>query len=430
MSAIRTSSSPDPLAKLRIRRSEHVRGGRGVWWKYLLGMLLLIIVVVGGYAGALRNGWLTYRPAWLPIPELMQPRIEVQLVTLQVEKGRSGDAAVVASGYVESRRQARIGARAPGRVEIVYVEEGSRVTEGQVLAVLEHADLDASLAATEAMLKRAQAELLEQEVAISRAKRDFVRAGRTRQSVSEAEYDQAQFELRAAEARMISLEAAVALATARVHESEQMKENMFIRAPFDGTVVSKDAEVGESILPGGMGEASGRGSAVTIADLDHLEIDCDVKEDYISRVRPGQMAEVTVDAVPDKRYRGRVRKIIPMGDRARATIKVKVEILDVDDRLFPEMSGTVFFLPEESPELANPSARRLFCERQAILEDETGPFVWLIGDDSRLRRQAVTVGQERDGMCEIESGLTEGDRVVSAPPDVQPGQLVMIVPPS
>ena len=387
MSTLKTSPRSDPLAKLRIRRSEPVRRRRGAWWKTLLGLIFLVGLVIIGYGGALRSGWLTYRPAWLPVPEVMQPRVEVRLATLQVERGRSGDAAVVASGYVESRRQAKIGARAPGRVEHVYVEEGSRVKEGQVLAVLEHADLEASLAAAGAMLERAEAELAEQEVAIARAQRDYDRAGRTRSSVSEAEYDQAQFELRAAEARRTSLEAAVALAAARVRESEQTKENMFIRAPFDGTVVSKDAEVGESILPGGMGEASGRGSAVTIADLDHLEIDCDVKEDYISRVRPGQLAEVTVDAVPNKRYRGRVRKIIPMGDRARATIKVKVEILDVDDRLFPEMSGTVYFLPDEVPELANPSASRLFCERAAIQQDDRGSFVWLADSESRSAAQ-------------------------------------------
>src|SRR6185295_11917375 len=135
-----------------------------------------------------------------------------------------------------------------------------------------------------------------------------------------------------------SLEAAIALAAARVREAEQMQANMFIRAPFGGTVISKDAEVGESILPGGMGEASGRGSVVTVADLEHLEVDCDVKEDYISRVKVDHPAEVAVDAVPGHRYQARVRKIIPMGDRARATIKVKVAIAKVDDRLFPNMS--------------------------------------------------------------------------------------------
>src|SRR6185436_5483493 len=108
---------------------------------------------------------------------------------------------------------------------------------------------------------------------------------------------------------------------------------------------------------------SGRGSAVTVADLEHLEVDCDVKEDYISRVVPEQAAEVAVDAVPGVRYQGRVRKIIPMGDRARATIKVKVEIVNVDTRLFPEMSATVYFLPTETTTKTDTSARRIWCDR-------------------------------------------------------------------
>ena len=204
--------------------------------------------------------------------------------------------------------------------------------------------MDAALAATKATLQRSRAELAEQEIEIARTRNDFERTEKLhrKRSSTDAEYDQARFAWQAAVARRNSLQAAVALAEARVLESEQFNENMVIRAPFDGTVISKDAEVGESILPGGMGEASGRGSVVTIADLDHLEVDCDVKEDYISRVSQGSPAEVAVDAVPDRRYQGRVRKIIPMGDRARATIKVKVEILDADERLFPEMSSTVY----------------------------------------------------------------------------------------
>ena len=126
-----------------------------------------------------------------------------------------------------------------------------------------------------------------------------------RKSATETDYDKARFEHQAAVARRDSLRAAIDLASARVREAERQKDNMFIRAPFDGTVISKDAEVGESILPGGLGDASGRGSVVTIADLAHLDVDCDVKEDYIGRIRPGQSAEVAVDAVPDHRYQGR-----------------------------------------------------------------------------------------------------------------------------
>ena len=192
---------------------------------------------------------------------------------------------------------------------------------------------------------------------------------------------------------------------------------MFVRAPFDGTVISKDAELGVSIMPGGMGEASGRGSVVTIADLDHLEVDCDVKEDYISRVKEGQRAEVAVDAVPDVRFKGRVRKIIPMGDRARATVKVRIEILDADGRLFPDMSSTVYFLSEESDASTKDDQVRIFCPTDSVVSGETGSFVWQLTGQDRTKKISVTVGESRDGRTEIISGLSGGEKVI-----VKPGQ--------
>jgi RND family efflux transporter MFP subunit len=174
-----------------------------------------------------------------------------------------------------------------------------------------------------------------------------------------------------------------------------------------------------------MGEASGRGSVVTIADLEHLEVDCDVKEDYISRVTEGQQAEVAVDAVPDKRYKGQVRKIIPMGDRARSTVKVKVEILDSDKRLFPEMSSTVYFLPGQSPEVKEEDKSRVFCPADAVIVTETESFVWILTDKDRTKKTRVTTADSRDGRTEITSGLTGGEKVIVKPAkDLQDDVLV------
>lgn len=350
------------------------------------------------------------------------------MATVTVESGRSADALVVATGYLESRRQAKIGARAPGRIETVNVEEGSRVTRDEILAVLEHADLVAAMEASRATLARSKAELAEQDVEIARTQREFARAEKlfASRAMSDTDFDKAKFQHQAAVARRDSLKAAIELAEARVREAERLKENMFIRAPFDGTVISKDAEVGESILPGGMGDASGRGSVVTIADLAHLEVDCDVKEDYIARVKVGQSAEVAVDAVPNHRYQGQVRKIIPMGDRARATIKVKVEILDVDERLFPEMSSTVYFLPPESEQVQS-DVKRVFCRTAAVVKGEAGAYVWIVGDNERIGRMNVVTGSEQDGRTEITEGLAGGERVVlDPPPGLRQDQLVKV----
>lgn len=421
------SSTPDALAKLRISRSSPPP--RSSWKKWLIGLLVLLLAGTGGAALAYKNGWLVVGKDWLTLPDAIQKRPEVRLGSVTVETGRSAEALVVATGYLESRRQAKIGARATGRIESVHVEEGSRVEAGQILAILEHADMDASLAAVSASLARAKASLDEHEIQIAQSQRDLDRAEKQWKSktITDSEYDEKKFKHDGNVARRASLTAEIALADARVREAEQMKANMFIRAPFNGTVISKDAEVGESILPGGMGEASGRGSAVTVADLEHLEVECDVKEDYISRVIPGQTAEVAVDAVPKFRYQGKVRKIIPMGDRARATIKVQVEIVNVDKRLFPNMSATVYFLPTESEATTDTDTRRVFCDTAAIRSDDAGRFVWIADDQDRIRRQDVTTGSERDKRTEITKGLSGGERIVITPPGLESGQLVKIL---
>ncbi len=428
-----TTESPrqtnDQLAMLQIPRRDSARRR----WrtkrllKWLAGLGIFAGIAVGGYAVAQQTGLIERSLEWIPAAIRSLPEVRVAKVT--VEQGRAADAVVVATGYLESRRQAMIGARAAGRIEVVTVEEGSRVSNGQVIAVLEHKDVDAALAAMKATKARAEAELAELEIEITRTKREFDRAEKlwTSGSSTEERFDQARFAYETAVARRDTLKAAIDLAQARVQETEQLQENMIIRAPFDGTVISKDAEVGESILPGGMGEASGRGSVVTIADLDHLEVDCDVKEDYISRVQAGAPAEVAVDAVPDRRYKGRVRKIIPMGDRARATIKVKVEILDADARLFPEMSATAYFLPQENEETEKSTLRRVFCDTRAIQSQGTQTFVWTVDHDSRARRIDVKTGEDRDGRVEILKGLAGGEHVILSPPEkVAAGTLVKV----
>ncbi len=424
MSLADTDKPRDPLATLRIKRGPAPMPTRSPrrWWRRLILLFVMLGLIGGGLAAA-------YFSESFSVLKAFEPRLEVRVANVSVFTGRAADAVVVATGYLESRRQAKIGARAPGRIQLLNVEEGSRVTKGQLLAELEHADLDASLAANRAQVEQAKAGIVEQAVAIERTAREYDRAVKLQptRAISETELDAAKFEHDAAVAKMESLKAAVSLAEARVREAEQVKENMFVRAPFDGTVISKDAEVGESILPGGMGESSGRGSVITIADLSQLEMDCDVKEDYIGRVAVDRMAEVAIDAVPGRRYKGKVRKVIPMGDRARATIKVKVAITDADERLFPDMSGTVYFLPDANSEAADANIKRVFCPTAAIRKDGETEVAWTVADD-RVKRITVRTGTVGDGRTEILNGLAGGERVVvEPPPDLRDGQQVKVV---
>ncbi len=421
MSSLETKNPRDALASLHIPRSDKRRRKSPVRRLWKLILLVLVLAGIGSFGFALwqKHEWAAQTVDW--VPEAIRARTIVQAELVDVETGRTADALVVATGYIESFRQAKIGARAAGRIESLLVEEGSRVATGEVIAILDHKDIDAALAAAKAGLARAEAELGENKVEIEQFKKNFDRILKLRNSrtLSESEFDQAYFQHQSAIARRDTLEAAIVQAEARVQETEQFKENMIVRAPFDGTVISKDAEVGESILPGGMGEASGRGSVVTIADLDRLEVDCDVKEDYISRVSEGSEAEVAVDAVPDRRYKGRVRKIIPMGDRARATIKVKVEILNADERLFPDMSATVHFLPAHDPNQTpvDSNQKRMFCDSAAIVSTEDDTFVWILDGDLLVDQISVVVGAERDGRTEILEGLSGNERVIVNPPE-------------
>ncbi len=426
-----TANNRDALASLRIDRSTTRREPkRGRKW-ILAGLLL--IIPVGGFFGfnylAKNDFGLSDKLSgsqW--VPEMMQQRVDVRLETVTVQRGRAADAVVVATGYVGSRRQARIGARAAGRINVISFEEGDRVKSGDLLAELDHKDLDASLAAAKATVSRAKASLSEQDIIVAKTKQEKARYDLLfkSRSVSESEYNENRFAYESAVARAASLEAELALAEAQMQQSETLLENMFIRAPFDGTVISKDAEEGESIMPGGMGGTSGRGSVATIADLDNLEIECDVQEDFISRVSESQQADISVDAVPNKKYHGQVRKIIPMGDRARATIKVKVAISDADDLLFPEMSGTVYFLPTATDAEINDEPR-YFCPATSVTSDDAEKqFVWLVDGEKRAYKQAVTTGEQRDGKVEILSGLTERERIVVNPENLQEGMPVKV----
>ncbi|MFM7038933.1 MAG: efflux RND transporter periplasmic adaptor subunit [Planctomycetaceae bacterium] len=426
MSTGSPSPQADSLSKLRIRRDQPPRGPSlfGRLLRFLLLTSVLASIAGGVWFFAFSGGVF---PDAAKLMESVRPKPEVRVAIVSVETGLSADATVVATGYIESRQQARIGARATGRIQDVNVEEGSKVAANDVLAVLEHADLDASLAATEAAAARCRSELQEQDVTIQRSRRDFERAEKAfaAKTMTAAEFDAAKFDCDAAVARRVSLEAALSLAEARIQEARQLRENMFVRAPFAGTVISKDAELGESIMPGGMGEASGRGSVVTIADLEHLEVDCDVKEDFISRVTAGQMAEISVDAVPDRRYRGTVRKVIPMGDRARATVKVRVAFQDADQKLFPEMSATVYFLPEGQTQPVEQPAPRIFCPNDALHSANDQTWVWIVNRDDRLQKTTVQIAERREDRTEIASGLTGGEKVVvSKPQDFRDGLAV------
>jgi RND family efflux transporter MFP subunit len=349
-----------------------------------------------------------------------RPKAEVQVGVVQSLTSGEAEKLLSAKGYMESRYQAMIGAKMPGRVEQMLVEEGSKVTQGQLLAVLEHKDMLEMLRMRKATQSRTEAEIQELDVDIEDLNRKYQRQSRllARDSAAAQEAENAYFAHKKAQARRVQLVASLEMQKAAIGEIEQNVENMKVYAPFDGTVIEKAAEVGETITPGGMGAASGRGSVVTLANLSKLEVDTDVAEGLLSKVAIGQPAEVSVSAVPGKRYRGRLRSIIPMGDRAKGTVKVKVEILDPDDKLFPELVATVHFLPDKRTAAVDAATSILFVPKAAVIESVGRFYVWVVENQSGrhiLTRKEVEVLATNDELARVEKGLKSGEQVVINP---------------
>ena len=212
--------------------------------------------------------------------------------------------------------------------------------------------------------------------------------------------------------------ATVQLQKQMIREMEVTLENMFIRAPFDGTIVKKDAEIGEMITGGGMGSglSIGRSTVATIANLFRMDVETDVSENMLARLAIGQPAEISVSAVPTKRYRGKLRQIIPMSDRGRGTVKVMVEFTEPDEHLFPELVATVHFLPDKSLSAPDAGKAYLFVAKSAIIEEAGHSYVYLLDSKKSVHKTQVDVVVTNDDLARVESGLKAGDTVVLAPP--------------
>ncbi len=415
------TSLREELASLKIDRSEKERGGRsrpgpsgprrrrGVGWIRILSwMLWLIPLGILGVAGGV-----AYR-------QYDQIRSRPEVTVGLVQKMTTGEAEKLlsAKGYLISRYRAMIGTKLAGRVEKMLVEEGKKVKKGDTLAVIEHNDLKAMLASREAQLLKTQAELEEAQAEAWEKDREERRSTRlnNQKMATLEEAEKAQAAKKKADARVAALEASLKLCQAGINEMKATIETMHLYAPFDGTVVEKQGEEGEIISPMAMSSSLGRSSVVTIANLGKMDVETDVSENLLSRIDIGQPAEVSVSAVPDKRYHGRLRQILPYGDRTRGTVKVKVEILDPDDKLFPELAATVHFLPNKSSHQADANKAHLFVPKLAVFQENGHDQVWVLGPKDRISKRQVEVAMTTDALARVEEGLSTGDTVILNPP--------------
>ncbi len=347
----------------------------------------------------------------------IRSRPEVSVGLVQSMTTGEAEKLLTAKGYLKSRYQSMIGTKIAGRVEKMCVEEGMKVKKGDILAIIEHNDMKAMLASREAQTVRTEAELEEARADLWEKEREERRVSRLfkQKSVTAEESEKAMAGRKKATSRVAALEAAVKFMKANVEEIRATIATMHLYAPFDGTVVEKQGEEGEIITPTAMSSSLGRTAVVTIANLEKMDVETDISENLLSRVALGQPAEVSVSAIPSKRYHGRLRQVIPMGDRTRGTVKVKVEILDPDEKLFPELAATVHFLPNGPPTTRTRTA--LSCSspsRPFFRRTGTTTSGWS-NTKEVIRKRPVEVATTTDDLARVESGLASGESVIVNP---------------
>src|SRR3990167_4493525 len=292
------------------------------------------------------------------INKALDPAVEVQLTTVSLSSPSQANAVLTASGYVVAQRKAAVASKATGRLEYLGVVEGDRVKKGQILARIENADMKAQVDQARATLRMNEAELRDTQQWLARQKLLLEKG-----LASQAEFD-------GADARHQRVVASIDVAKAAIVAADVALENTLIRAPFDGTVLTKNADVGEMVAPMAA-SVSSRSAVVTIADMRSLEVEADVSESNIERITPNQACEITLDAYPEIRYRGFVSKIIPTADRAKATVMVKVRFASYDGRVLPEMSAKVLFLTK-SAEAAQANAKSLLTVAASAVVSRNG----------------------------------------------------------
>lgn len=374
------------LSALRIDRGPgKTRPGRGKKWLRLLWLLVPVLVYVG------------YRVAI----EQVTPAMKVQTATVAMVAGSDAIVELVATGYVVAQVKADVASKATGRLRVLNVEEGDKVPTGDILAELENEDIQASLDLARANLNRARADSVAAQLNFTRHEK----LHQTGHSSNEA------FE--AATALYARSVAEVEAMRATVRAAEVALENTIIRAPFDGTVLTKHADVGEMVAPFASA-ASSRGAVVTMADMSSLEVEADVSESNIHKVKPGGPCEIVLDAYPDHAYRGYVKKIVPTADRARATVLTKIAFDAIDDRVLPEMSARVRFLPATGTGAVHPEPVMAVPNAALTMRDGRQVVFTLAGQTAK--QTSVRTGRKLGDVTEIVSGLRVGDEVILSPP--------------
>ncbi len=392
------NSGHDLLHELRIDRAQRDDDESPRRWPWIAGAVIVVLVLAGGAAAfVLRDHAVTVA------------------TSTAVAAGPGSDAAVLqATGYVVARRQATISAQVIGTITAVNVEEGDHVEKGQILARLDDTQYMAQLSAAKAQYAASQAQIVQARATLAQARADAARNNEVvaKGYVSKQAAQQANTAVATdAAALNVAMKQAQA-ASDNVKAAQINVDYTVIRAPFSGVVTNKDAEVGEIVsfyTSGGGGIAGG---LATIVDMNSLEVDVDVNESYISRVKPGMPVEAVLDAYPDWKIPAHVIAIIPSADKSKATVKVRIALDRKDPRIIPQMGVRVSFL-EKADQGVKPLPGVLVPKSAVVQRD--GKDVVFVVKDGRAARTAVTTGADFSDLKQVTQGLSAGAEVVTTP---------------
>ena len=384
------SDTKTALDGLRIEREQDFEP-RPRWGRILVWLVLLAAAAGGAW-------WFLNRP------------VPVRTVAARAADVSGPRTLLNASGYVTARREATVSSKITGKVMEVFLEEGQRVEQGQVLARLDDSNVKAGLAYAEALLAASKSSLVEIQVRLEEAVREFRRvetllAGKI---ATESDLDRAQAEVKSLQARLGRQAADVTVAERELGVRRQDLEDMVIRAPFAGVVTIKNAQPGEMISPISAGGGFTRTGICTLVDMTSLEIEVDVGESYLNRVTSGQVVEAALDAYPDWKIPCKVIAIIPTADRQKSTVKVRIGFDQLDPRILPDMAVRVAFRGTGE---AAPGEAGVVVPKAAVLTENGRDTAWVV-KDGQAARKTLTVVPGKDGQVTVTKGLQVDDRVV------------------
>mgnify|MGYP000034145691 CR=1 FL=1 len=373
------------LSSLRIERKTGSQTS-GSKKKFVISIFVFVGVVV------------TFALGYILWANIFTKKIEVKLVTASKITQAETSAILTASGYVVAQRKASVASKATGRLVYVGVVEGDPVKKNQIIARIANDDVKAQLQQAKANLSLKKAELLNAKNKYERQKTLYEKSLGTKSNYETAE------------AKYYSVLASIKVAEAQVKKVEVDLEYTNIRAPFDGTVLTKNAEVGEIVSPLGASTTS-RSAVVTMADMTSLQVEADVSESNIERIKPNQNCEISLDAYSDVRYPGYVAKIVPTADRSKATVMVKVAFKKYDSKVLPEMSAKVLFLGLDTSKIVASQKPMLVVPTSSIVLRNGKMFVFKVSNEKAVAVE-VTTGKKSGSYTEILSGIEDGDRVI------------------